>query len=71
MTDLEFKAMFKGILALSNHSIKELAELNGLNANGLQQKIGRGSIKFIEFANLMESIGYKVKIEKIESDSTK
>lgn len=71
MTQQEFKAMYKAVLALSGYTQKQLAELNGMNASGLQQKMARGSIRFIEFATLMESIGYQVKIEKKESDSAK
>ena len=47
-----------------NITQKALAEKNGMPANNLQQKINRGTIQFIEFVNLMESMGYDVKFEK-------
>ena len=66
MTQNEFKSLYASALAESGLSQKELAELNGMSANALQLKINRGTIKFIEFATIMESIGYKITLKKVE-----
>ena len=64
MDQLKFKQLYKKILIDENITQKTLAEKNDMPANNLQQKINRGTIQFIEFVNLMESMGYYVKFEK-------
>ena len=68
MTQQEFKAMYSSVLSLAGATQKQLAEINGMAPASLRQKLWRGTIQFTEFATLMESIGFQVKIEKISKN---
>jgi DNA-binding Xre family transcriptional regulator len=59
-----FKIKYTEILLQEELTVTELAKRNNISPNNLNQKLNRGSIPFIEFANLLESIGYTIKFEK-------
>lgn len=71
MDQKEFKQLYKGILIAEDTTQKDLALQNNMSPNSLQQKINRGTIRFIEFVSLMEGLGYKVKFEKDETYTSK
>jgi DNA-binding Xre family transcriptional regulator len=64
MDQKKFKQLYKSILIAEDMTQKDLALKNDMTPNSLQQKINRGTIRFIEFVTLMESMGYTVKFEK-------
>jgi hypothetical protein len=64
MDQKKFKQLYKSILIAEDMTQKDLALKNDMTPNSLQQKINRGTIQFIEFVTLMESLGYTVKFEK-------
>ena len=71
MDQKEFKQLYKGILIAEDTTQKDLALQNNMSPNSLQQKINRGTIRFIEFVSIMEGLGYKVKFEKDETYTSK
>ena len=71
MDQKEFKQLYKGILIAEDTTQKDLALQNNMSPNSLQQKINRGTIRFIEFVSRMEGLGYKVKFEKDETYTSK
>lgn len=62
MTKEELKKEYQKALIDAGLTEREVAERNGMSQQSLNQKINRGSIKFVEFANVLESVGKSVKI---------
>ena len=71
MDQKEVKQLYKGMLIAEDTTQKDVALQNNMSPNSLQQKINRGTIRFIEFVSLMEGLGYKVKFEKDETYTSK
>lgn len=65
----------KILLVKEQVTMTELAKLASLKSNkpytiyGLSQKLARNSMKFDEVEFLAKILGYRIKFEKIESDS--
>lgn len=62
MTKEELKKEYQKALIDAGLTEREVAERNGMSQQSLNQKINRGSIKFVEFTNVLESVGKTVKI---------
>lgn len=62
MTKEELKKEYQKALIDAGLTEREVAERNGMSQQSLNQKINRGSIKFVEFANVLKSVGKTVKI---------
>ena len=70
--ELNAKELIKVLLTKENFKQKELAsELSKrvgkyYSPSGLSQKIGRGTISYNEVLIILNILGYKINIEKIE-----
>ncbi len=62
----------KAILAIENMTITKLAQLASakskqkITANSISEKLIRGTIKYEEARLLIETLGYKIKFEKMK-----
>lgn len=64
MTLEEFKKEWKKILIDKDISEAELWRQLGVSQQAGNRKIREGTIKYLEFVNILEKLGYKIKIEK-------
>lgn len=64
MTKDEFKIMYRKLLVECQLSESELARQLGTSSQGLGKKINAGSMRFLEFINILDYLGYEFKIDK-------
>lgn len=64
MTLEDFKKEWKKILIDKDISEAELWRQLGVSQQAGNRKIREGTIKYLEFVNILEKLGYKIKIEK-------
>lgn len=66
MTDEEFHKQWGHFLVEIARSETELAKELGTSQQNLNKKIRNATLRYVEFANILEKYGYQLKIEKKE-----
>ena len=64
MEKTELLKLWRKILIDEDLSAAEFWKKHGLNEVVWNRKMRAGTVKYIEFINILESLGYKVSIEK-------
>lgn len=64
MTHEELKKAYRKMLIDAGVSERQLAESLGVSSQSLNQKMNRGSIKLLEFADLINRLGFEMKFEE-------
>ena len=60
----DIKNEIKGLIYGAGYTVAKLAEAMGTSTQNLNQKISRGSLKYSELKEILETIGYDVLFKK-------
>jgi len=64
MTSSDIKNEIKGLIYGAGSNVAKVADALGTSAQNLNQKIARGTLRYSEYKQILDLLGYKFKLEK-------